>query len=143
MLDPTGVIVADVCSGVNLSGDLFRGISDAKSVSVVQSFKKIARSANVKDILLSEQKQQALMTKDPESATLGRQEYQTGQETAPPQQERSYPPAVIGWMRFDIAGWDASSGDRDLVLGNLKFHCDYTFLQRRIQFPSPDNSLAK
>ena len=78
MLDPTGVIVADVCSGVNLSGDLFRGISDAKSVSVVQSLKKIARSANVKDILLSEQKQQALMTKDPESATLGRQEYQTG-----------------------------------------------------------------
>jgi len=128
MLDPTGVIVADVCSGVNLSGDLFRGISDAKSVSVVQSFKKIARSANVKDILLSEQKQQALMTKDPESATLSRQEYQTGQETSPPQQERSYPPAVIGWMRFDIAGWDASSGDRDLVLGNLKFHCDYTFL---------------
>lgn len=75
MLDPTGVIVADVCSGVNLPGDLFRGISDAKNVSVVQSFKKIARSANVKDLLLSEQKQQALMTKDPESATLSRQEY--------------------------------------------------------------------
>jgi len=73
MLDPTGVIVADICSGVSLPGDLFRGISDAKNVSVVQSFKKIARSVNVKDLLLSEQKQQALMTKDPESANLGRQ----------------------------------------------------------------------
>jgi hypothetical protein len=54
MLDPTGVIVADICSGVSLPGDLFRGISDAKNVSVVQSFKKIARSVNVKDLLLSE-----------------------------------------------------------------------------------------
>jgi hypothetical protein len=107
-------------------------------VNVVPSFKKIARSVDVKDILLSEQKQQALMTKDPESLTLSRQEYQTGQETSPPQQERSYPPAVIGWMRFDIAGWDSSSGDRDLVLGSLKFHCDFTFMQRRIQFPTPD-----
>ncbi len=75
MLDPTGVIVADVCSGVNLSGDIFRGISDAKQVTVVQSLKKIARQVNVKDLLLSEQKQQALMTKDPESATLSRQQY--------------------------------------------------------------------
>jgi hypothetical protein len=46
-------------------------------------------------------------------------------------------------MRFDIAGWDSSSGDRDLVLGNLKFHCDYTFLQRRIQFPAAPDSLSK
>jgi hypothetical protein len=68
-----------------------------------------------------------LMTKDPESATLERQLYQTGQEPAPPQQTRSYLPAVIGWMRFDVAGWDSSSGDRDLVLGNLKYHCDLTF----------------
>jgi hypothetical protein len=55
MLDPTGVIAADMCAGVNLSGDLFRGISDAKSVSVVQSFKNISRNVVIKDILLAEQ----------------------------------------------------------------------------------------
>jgi hypothetical protein len=41
-------------------------------------------------------------------------------------------------MRFDIAGWDSSTGDRDLVLGNLKYHCNMTFAQRRIQWPEPD-----
>lgn len=41
-------------------------------------------------------------------------------------------------MRFDLAGWDSSSGDRDLVLGNLKYHCNLTFAQRRIQWPEND-----
>jgi len=75
MLDPTGVITADVMSGVNLAGDLFRGISDARAVSVVQSFKPITRGTSIRDVLLAEQQQQMLMTKDPESATLARQEY--------------------------------------------------------------------
>lgn len=44
----------------------------------MQSFKKIARNVKIKDILLAEQQQQMLMTKDPESATLERQLYQTG-----------------------------------------------------------------
>jgi len=65
MLDPTGVLTADICSGVNLSGDVFRGISDAKNISIVQSFKKLSRHVNVKDLLLAEQQQQMLMTKDP------------------------------------------------------------------------------
>jgi hypothetical protein len=30
MLDPTGVLAADICAGINLDGDIFRGISDAK-----------------------------------------------------------------------------------------------------------------
>lgn len=55
MLDPTGVIAADMMSGVNLSGDLFRGISDARSVSVVQSFKPMSRGTSIKDVLLAEQ----------------------------------------------------------------------------------------
>jgi len=84
-----------------------------------------------------------LMTKDPESATLSRQEYQTGQEPAPPLQTRSYLPAVVGWMRFDLSGWDASTGDRDMVLGTLKFHCKMTFAQRRFQYPLPDQRLTK
>lgn len=75
MLDPTGVLAADMCSGVNLQGNVFRGISDAKNVSVIQSFKKLSRNVKVKDILLAEQQQQMLMTKDPESATLERQLY--------------------------------------------------------------------
>jgi hypothetical protein len=55
MLDPTGVITADVMSGVNLPGNLFRGISDARAVSVVPSFKAITRRTSIKDILLAEQ----------------------------------------------------------------------------------------
>lgn len=55
MLDPTGVLVADICAGVNLSGNIFRGVSDAKNVNVVQSFKTLARNVQVKDILLAEQ----------------------------------------------------------------------------------------
>jgi len=35
MLDPTGVLAADINSGINLSGNVFRGISDAKEVTVV------------------------------------------------------------------------------------------------------------
>lgn len=35
MLDPTGVLAADINSGINLPGDVFRGISDAREVNVV------------------------------------------------------------------------------------------------------------
>lgn len=55
MIDPTGVIAADVCEGIDLSGNIFRGVSDAKQVNVVQSFKKISRSTVIKDLLLAEQ----------------------------------------------------------------------------------------
>lgn len=57
LLDPTGVLAADVCTGVNLPGDIFRGISDAKMVSVVPSFKEIRKQVSIKDVLLAEQQQ--------------------------------------------------------------------------------------
>jgi hypothetical protein len=41
-------------------------------------------------------------------------------------------------MRFDLSGWNPASGDRDLVLGSLKFHANLTFAQRRVQWPEPD-----
>jgi hypothetical protein len=46
-------------------------------------------------------------------------------------------------MRFDLSGWDVTSGDRDMVLGTLKFHCKMTFAQRRFQYPAPDQLLSK
>jgi len=54
MLDPTGVIAADICAGTDLPGEIFRGVSDARNVSVVQSLKSISRSVAIRDLLLAE-----------------------------------------------------------------------------------------
>lgn len=128
---------------MDLSGDIFTGVSDAKHVRTFQSIKTASDGININDLLFAEQSQANLETIDPEATTPGnRQFYQTGDQDASANPTRSYLPAVVFCMQFELNQVDTTD-DRDVVLGALRILARQQFMQRRTEYPAAPTSRSK
>jgi len=83
---------------LNLSGDIFTGLSDARKIKTWSSIKTASCNLNINDLLFAEQQQANLETIDPEAVTPGDRQYYATGDPSGGNPTRSYLPAIVYCM---------------------------------------------